>query len=318
MKNLKNQKTIPIFFVTDENYVPFLCVSLKSIVLNASKEYNYKIHILNTGLTNKSIKNIKSVLSDNFVIEFNDIKEQIKNICDKLHTRDYYSKATYYRLFIPNMFPEYDKILYLDSDITVLGDISKLYEFEIGNNMVGAVVDEAVNSVPEFIHYVNNFLGIKESCYFNAGVLLMNLKVLRDEKFEEKFLKLLKTIKFTVAQDQDYLNVLCKDRVFYLPNVWNKMPFKNNKILTEDIKLIHYNLTLKPWHYDGILYEEVFWKYAVLTDVINDIFLIKSDFSEINKLNDFACGERLKSMAKEQADNVCTFKYLLNKGKIVV
>lgn len=315
-KNKK--KIIPIFFVTDDNYVPFLCVSLKSITMNASKEFNYKVHILNVGLSRKSKKDIKSVLTKNFDIEFNDVSKQIKSVCDNFNTKDLYSKTNYYKLLIPEIFNQYDKAIYLDTDTIVLNDISKLYNIDIGNNMVGAIADETVNSVPEFIEYVNNYLGIKESRYFNAGVLIMNLKVLREEHFEEKFISLLKNIKFTVAHDQDYLNVICKDKVYYLPNNWNKMPFECNKIPVEKINLVHFNLSFKPWHYDGVLYEEEFWKYAVLTDVLNDIFAIKNDFNDIKKLNDFACGEKLKQMAIEQAREANTFKNMIVSGQILI
>ncbi len=49
-KNPKNLEVIPVFFATDDNYIPFLDVAIGSLIENASKNYFYDIHILNTGL----------------------------------------------------------------------------------------------------------------------------------------------------------------------------------------------------------------------------------------------------------------------------
>ena len=75
---------------------------------------------------------------DNIKIEFVDLNYYIDRIKDKLYTRDYYSKSTYFRLFLPNLYPNYDKILYLDSDIVILDDVAKLYNINIKNCLLGA------------------------------------------------------------------------------------------------------------------------------------------------------------------------------------
>lgn len=312
----KQNKVIPIIFTVDDQYVPFMCVALKSIQINASKDYFYKIHIINTGLNNKSVREINKLKSSNFDIVFNNIKEELADLSNSFPTRDWYSVATYYRLFIADLFPMYDKAIYLDADITVLGDISKMFNLDIGDNYVGAVPDEAVSITPEFIDYVNNYLGIAESRYFNAGVLLLNLKKLREIDFKQKFINLISAIKFTVAQDQDYLNVICKDHVYYMPSSWNKMPLEETKEEVSSLMLVHYNLSFKPWHYDGILYEEEFWKYAVQTSLINQIFDIKTQFTLDKILNDQSAGNNLLIMAKEQANMDNTFKKLYLEGKI--
>ena len=140
---------IPIFFSCDDNYIPFLAVTLESLEKNASKNYNYVIKVLHSNTINA--ENQQRILCeynvDNFNIEFVDISNYVEKISERLHTRDYYSKSTYYRLFIPNLYPQYSKALYLDSDIVVLGDISKLYNTELGENYVGAITDEVVQSV---------------------------------------------------------------------------------------------------------------------------------------------------------------------------
>ncbi|MBQ4558497.1 MAG: glycosyltransferase family 8 protein [Clostridia bacterium] len=314
--NTTNKKIIPIFFATDDNYAPFLVVTLESIFANASKDYQYNIHVLTNGLNDDSIAKIDKYKNENVVIDYVNMHDKMEEMGNALHTRDYYSKATYFRLFAPKMFPEYDKALYLDCDIIVRGDISDLYNYDIKNNLVGAVPDEAVANVPEFIAYTDNFLDVESKRYFNAGILIMNMKELRNINFESRFINLLTAYTFNVAQDQDYLNVICKDRVYYLPKTWNKMPIPDSKLKLENLNLIHYNLSYKPWHFDGILYENEFWKYAYATNVIDDILLHKLNYTSDKQERDLECGKRLIVMAYEQSLMEDSFKNLVTNGKM--
>lgn len=309
-------KIIPIFFATDNNYMPFLKVAVQSITENASKDYTYNIHVLYHTLSDDSKAMLNEYNTQNFNIIYNNVEDSLAKLNNHLFVRDYYSKATYYRIFIPSMFPEYKKALYLDCDIVVNKDISLLFNTELGNNLLAGVPDEAVAGIPEFYSYTRDFLGVHESNYFNAGILVMNLETLREFNFEDKFVDLVSKYQFKVAQDQDYLNVLCKDRVVYLPKIWNKMPIEDKDTTENDICLIHYNLSFKPWHYDGILYESWFWKYtqnAGLTEAINQI---KADFTYEDQLNDKTCGEALIKLAGLKSEDENSFKLLVERGVI--
>ncbi len=298
---------IPIFFSCDDNYIPFLAVSLESLEKNASKNYSYSIKVLHSNtISEDNQARIKLEYSvNNFDIEFVDISAYVEKISNRLHTRDYYSKSTYYRLFIPNLYPQYSKALYLDSDIVVLGDISKLYNTELGENYVGAITDEVVQTVKEFCEYVENRIGVEKSNqYFNAGILLMNLRKLREIDFEEIFIKMLSCITFNVAQDQDYLNAICRGHVTRISNTWNKMPIPNDNIAEKDINLIHYNLAMKPWKSDNILYEDIFWKYAKQSGYYDVIMKIKNSTTPESQAKAAEQTVNLINMAKEQADDI--------------
>lgn len=289
---------IPLFFAVDDNYAKFLAITLESILDNASKDYSYDVVVLNTGLKQESKQLLNKYISNDVNIEYFDVRSKLQKIAQNLSIRDYYSKATYYRLFIADLFPQYSKALYLDCDIVVLGDISKLYNIDLNDNLVGAIPDGAVQLVDEFVEYVELGLGIKKENYFNAGVLLMNLDEFRNYNLEEKFIDLLGKYTFEVAQDQDYLNVLTKDRVVYINDSWNVMPLGN---YVKPVNLIHYNLSFKPWKYDNIQYEEYFWNYASKAGVTNEILKIKDGFtSEMARL-DQEGGARLKVMARKEA-----------------
>lgn len=303
MKNI-----IPIFFAADDNYLPYLAVALRSVKENASENYKYKIYILHSGVSEVYAEKITAMQNENFSIEFTDVSEKLTEISSRLHMRDYYTGTTYYRIFIADMFPEYDKALYLDSDTVILGDISELFNHDVGENLIGAITDETVLSVPIFKSYVKDVLGIKPKNYFNAGIILMNLKKFREENFYEKFADLLQKYKFTVAQDQDYLNVLCAGKVTYISPEWNKMPIPGENDPAP--KLIHYNLTRKPWHYKKVLYQEFFWKYAKQTDFYGEIENALASFTEEDAKRDAECEKNLLRIAESEINSAVNYSRL--------
>ena len=298
-------KVIPIFFAVDDGYVPFLAVALQSIIENSSKEYFYSIKILYTNIEEENKKKILKYERKNIKIEFVDLNYYIEDVKDKLYTRDYYTKTTYFRLFIPNLYPQYDKAIYLDSDIVVLGDIAKLYNEDIGDNLVAAVPDNVIQTNKVFQDYVERVVGIATyKNYFNAGMLLMNLDEMRKFDFQNKFLYLLGTVKFAVVQDQDYLNRLCKGRTKLLDKGWDKMPIPTDEIEEKDIKLIHYNLTYKPWHFENVLYENFFWNYAKKTEYYDEIQELKNKYTDEERFRDLEQYENLKKLAKKETECV--------------
>lgn len=301
----QNGKEIPVFFAVDDNYMPFLAVSLQSLIANASEKNYYSIKVLHTNISAENKKKISRYEQENVNIEFVDLNYYIEKIQDKLYTRDYYSKTTYFRLFLPNLYPQYDKVLYLDSDIVILDDIAKLYHTDMGDNLVAGAPDDVIQNIKVFQDYAEKVVGVADyRKYFNAGVLLMNLDELRKFKFQEKFIYSLEKIKFAVAQDQDYLNRLCKGRVKLIDKGWNRMPMPDDKIKTSDIKLIHYNLAYKPWHFEDILYKEYFWKYAKQTEFFDKIMEIKENYTEEDRFKDIEQDRKLRKLAKKESDCV--------------
>lgn len=300
-----NKKVIPIFFAVDDEYTPFLSVALQSLIDNSSKENYYSIKILYTNISQENQNKINKYEKENVNIEFVDLNYYIDKVKDKLYTRDYYSKTTYFRLFIPELYPQYDKVLYLDSDIVILSDIADLYNIDMEDNLVAAAPDDVIQTIEVFQNYVEKVVGVADyKNYFNAGVLLMNLDELRKFNFQEKFLYLLSTVKFSVAQDQDYLNRLCKGRVKLIENTWDRMPIGGDTVKREDIHLIHYNLAFKPWHFEDILYKEYFWQYAQKTEYFDIIQEIKESYTEEQKFKDSQEDKKLRELAQKECDCV--------------
>ena len=128
----------------------------------------------------------------------------------------------------------------------------------------------------------------------------MNLDELRKYDFQEKFLYILGTNKFKVAQDQDYLNRICKGRVKIIDNYWDVMPVNKDAVKDESkIKLIHYNLCDKPWHGD-VPFEKYFWHYAKKTEFYATIEEMKNNYSDEQKEKDKEVMNKKKRIKKLQ------------------
>lgn len=301
-KNTYKQK-IPICFATDDNYVPFLTVALASLLDNSSKENFYKIYVLTSHLSEENMNSILKQATENSEIKFVQLSKELDKVQDMFHLRDYYSKETYYRIFIPNLFPEYEKVLYLDCDITVVGDVSELYNTQIHGYYVGAVQEEVMQTFEVFGNYVEKADGINRKNYFNAGILLINCRRWRNKLIAERFVDLLNRYKFRVVQDEDYLNVLCKDNIKWLPLGWNKTSYKNESFDDKDLKIIHWKINWRPWKYKDVLYEDYFWKYAKMTDFYDKLIQMRDSRTEADFKKDELLMENLAKMAQEDADD---------------
>lgn len=311
-------KTIPIFFSSDNNYVPYMTVSITSLMKNASKDYHYDIVILYSKITDVNLKILQNLENETFTIKLikmdDKAAELTKTSTDNLCT-DYYSLSIYFRLFIPVMFPEYDRGIYLDSDIAVVGDISQLYFENLDGMPIGAITDQSVQKVPPFIQYIEKGLGVPVKTYVNSGILLMDLKQLRDMNFSARFLEVLNKYHFeTVAPDQDYLNVLCQKKIKILSPQWNAMSSNDIKDIKEP-KIIHYNLFGKPWRYDHITYEEIFWEYAKACPYYEQIVNYKKNYPDKKrKLAEKYLQEMLdKAIRVSEAE--INFAYYFTSGK---
>ena len=307
-----NRKHVHIFMASDDNYVPYLMITAKSISLQSSEEYIYNITILTEGLKPQNTRKLRHLELDNVSITIVNMKKVIAPFRDKLSLtlRDYYSEAIFYRMFIASMYPRLTRALYIDCDVVLVDDIAKLYFTDIGDNILGAVADESIPGVPAFCDYVKNWVGVPLDKYINSGVLLFNLKEYRRNLILEKFVSLVGEKNFaTVAPDQDYLNYLCKGRIHYLDGGWNKQPKADTLLPVEDQHLIHYNLYNKPWHFSDVPYSEVFWNVARKTPYYTDIVRELVEYTDEQRQKDMAGGVRLVERAAELAKNKGGFKH---------
>lgn len=182
-----------------------------------------------------------------------------------------FSKETYFRLFAPILLPKkVHKILYLDTDMIINGDISKCYHLDMKDNLFMAVPDSSLG-----LDKFKERLNMGSNAYINVGVLLMNLDMLRKEFDLNKLLLYAKKHPdIIISCDQDLINKFYHDRVGLME--WNynyearfhdfidviKYPlfYLKNK---RKVKIIHYMGANKPWKegYSG-KFGMIFYKYA--------------------------------------------------------
>lgn len=307
-------KIIPIFFACDNGFIKYTAVSLKSLMMNADRSREYNIHILNTGIEEENKRIIMDMADDTFHIFFDDVTYYLKSLESRLPLRDYYSNTTYYRLFLAEMFPEYEKAVYIDSDTVVLGNIAELYDYDIGDNYVGAVSDPVIYQTEIFADYAEQVLDIDRNHYFNAGVLVLNIRQFKEQDILGQFADLLRAYTFVVAQDQDYLNIICKNHVYWLDPKWNSETFGKMVCEEEDICLIHYNLAEKPWHYENCRLAKYFWKYAEQTPFYSQIREALKNFTEEDEEQDKKYGENLYRLAYEEINNENNYKNICRRS----
>lgn len=314
---MNNYNAIPIFFSIDNSYAPYLAVALNSAIKNSSKNRDYRAIVLHRELSDENMSRLAELETENFSIEFYEMTQGLDAITDRESNYlrcDYFTLTIYFRLFIATMFKELDKAIYIDSDVVVLSDIAELYDTDLGSNLIGACQDKSVIDVPPLAKYMEECVGVNKYEYINSGVLLMNLKALRDCKFDEHFLNLLNTYHFnSIAPDQDYINAICNGKIHYLSEAWDTMPNDNAKEVT-DPKLIHYNLFSKPWCYDNIQYEDYFWFYAEDSGYLREILENKKGYTDVQKDNDSKCLSILIQNGELFCDDEITFKKMYDKG----
>ena len=306
---------IPIFFACDDNFVKHTIVSLTSIIENADPSRKYRVHVLHTNISEKMMTETLRLKNESFDISFNDVTPYLESISDKLPLRHYYTKTTYYRLFIADMFPEYDKAIYIDSDTVVLGDISELYDTELGDCYVGACVEQVMAQMDVYGTYAERVVGVERHRFFNAGLLLINSAEWRRVKLFEEFLSQLAIYNFIVTQDEDYLNVICKGHVKLLDPKWNTE--LNTAIVypydISEAKMLHYIMVNKPWRYLDCLGADIYWSYAKKTSSYVELKAELAAYTDEQRERDRRSAENLRQMAIDETNREDNYISVINK-----
>ncbi|MBQ7761200.1 MAG: 1-acyl-sn-glycerol-3-phosphate acyltransferase [Clostridia bacterium] len=310
-------KTIPIFYACDDAFVKYTIVSLSSMIKNASLEYKYKVHVLSTNISDDMKSRLSALQNDNFEVVFADVNEYLDSVEKELPLRHYYSVTTYYRLFISEMYPEYDKAIYIDSDTIVLGDISELYNTDIGDFYMAGCREQAMEQVDVYGTYCEKVVGVSRHEFFNAGMMLINCRQFREKQILKNFVKTLDEYNFIVTQDEDYLNYLCKDHVYWLDQKWNTE-------LTDGLEypydyrganILHYIMVNKPWHYHDCRGADIFWSYAEKTSVYDMLKAELEAYTDEQRIRDAESAKNLYQMAIDETNREDNFLNRLKKNK---
>lgn len=264
---LKKTKVVPVFLTINSAYAPYAAAAIHSLTQHANKKRYYRVIILHDGLNWVNRVRLRSLVTKNVAIQFKKIssslylKAIVKYCSRRKGAGDFFSSAVYYyRFFIPRLFPIYSKCVYIDSDTILRGDIGELFDIDLEGKMMAAMVDPKVEVIPEFREYVDRAVGVQYRDYCNSGVLVMDMKALRKFGYLSALVDTInKYDADLVAPDQDYMNVILRGKILHLDAKWNMEPAEE---LPKDAKLVHFNLFNKPWHYQNVPQEKIFWNAA--------------------------------------------------------
>lgn len=296
---------LPIVFTCDDHYFKYASVVICSIIHNSNGNTKYEINIISEFISEKNKSLLAKMLLNNanFSVQYHIL--QITNP-EKYHLNSYMSLSTYYRFFIFDLLKKYDRVLYLDCDLIVDNDISFYATINFENKP--AICSASIyvqnlltkNIKHNFTRdYFYNFLLMKDFAqYFNAGVILFNIKLIREQKIYQKFFEAINSIKNPIFQDQDILNfVLSKNGgVKMISNDYNytkgtkitlkrilinALKFKLGRKRNNWFTIYHYVGKIKPWQKYNID-SSLFFYYAYKTPFIKKI--IKDNSIYLSKL----------------------------------
>ncbi|MBO7170260.1 MAG: 1-acyl-sn-glycerol-3-phosphate acyltransferase [Clostridia bacterium] len=305
-----NDTVIPIFYACDDNFIKYATVSLHSLKKAACRSRRYHVYVLHTSVSEETQTLLLSMADAQFEVSFIDVSNYLVSIEERLPIRDYYTKTTYFRLFIADMFPSYDKAIYIDSDTVCLADVSRLYDTCLGDAYLGACHEQVMAQTEVYGDYCEEAMGISRRVFFNAGLLLINCAAFRAQRLLDKFIALLGEYDFKVTQDEDYLNVLCKDHVKFLDDRWNveisaqiTYPFSPSEGY-----ILHYIMANKPWHYADVPFGDVFWRFAEETEVFATLREELAAYSDEKREKDALAAKRLEELARAETAREDNYK----------
>ena len=205
-------------------YVPYLSVMIRSVMDYSDKSRKYNITVLHTDISSKNKRLLEKMLEENFSISFINVDTRMKDYMN-LFISNHIKIETYFRLLLPELMGSCKKVLYLDCDVIANADVAELFDIEIGDNFLAGTrdADSAANynSNKEDKQYIDEILRLENPYdYIQAGIILMNLQKFRTECNTKRLLEVAMSRKWKF-HDQDTLNFLCKNNILFVDYTWN-------------------------------------------------------------------------------------------------
>jgi len=300
---------VPIAFAFDNNLVIPACICISSLLMNARPDTFYDIFILHSPkekLTKEKLDLLPHYYS-NCRLQYRKVDATFD---DAFEIRGI-TTPTYYRLLIPDLIPEYDKVIYSDVDVIFRMDLSQLYQSDLAGYLLAATKDLGLNLSKEGKEYIVSTLGLIQGNYLQAGFIIMNNALMRKDK-KEKQLKALAKQKYK-HQDQDILNIACQGKVLYLPPCYNMTNYSYNYMLhnydmvetlytDEEIRFalshgnIHYN-GQKPWKGYCINFD-IWWEYYRKSPFFDEKFYYDFFAKKLDEYDRLSLWKRIKILGR--------------------
>ena len=331
-------KNTPINIVTffDNNLEIQAAILIHNIARLSRDSRPISLYIFVIGKTDVDFKaEAENLKTQSFTLHV----EYLENPENFIDDRRYSHLATAYRLLLGDLLPDINRVIYIDIDILILGDLERLFDTSLEGNVLGASpawsMEQArarnVNlglsglalQMPAG-QYLDDIIGMKDCIYFNAGVLLIDLELWRNKKIKEQCFQFFENNLLLLFTDQDALNHVLRKNVYFLDEGWNFEPssLRGNP---KNVSIIHFT-GQKPWDplkstcSERETAEKEYWKFALQTpygkqllqSMYNSLDLKMSEFMDVD--SKIPKESKMKILASEFELNALILKEM---GKLV-
>ena len=312
-----DKKIIPILISTDNGYVYPTLVSMTSMVKNKNKDVFLEFNIMVSGDTSsenrEKFKKFGNIYSKDCSTKIIDMGNRFKGV-----RGTHFPPSAFYRLLASSYLPQYEKVLYIDGDTLVRHDLNELFSTNIDNYYIAGVKDMGMslssNSTKNSYAKKLNIKNMDQ--YINSGVLLMNLKRMREDRVENKFLNYMQNGGFLKYADQEVLNSVCYGKIKPISPVYNDFVlvlqhYNQNrhwgyaascskeewKRIFSDPVIVHYAGGSKPWRTSNVKFYNEWNKFRKEVDdkfyktIRDGIYTIESALSH-NMVLDISSSSR--------------------------
>lgn len=282
---------VVVVFAANDYYAPYLSALMASILAHRAQGRRYDLIVLSEDFSEAHRRVLVNSFSDDDTsLRFLDVTGAMRPYRDKLRVWAHFKVETYFRLLLPQLLPDYAKVLYLDADMICLADVAELFDTDVEGRLVAACKDPDTAGIyngvnrdvgqPDKQFYMDNTLGIRHPYeYFQAGTLIFNLDEWR------RCIRVEDVFAFAQREDwqlldQDVLNWFCQGRCAFLDMSWNVMfdlkGFRVSDIISQapeelreayreahdNPRIVHYAGDEKPWDNPECDFAEHYWRYA--------------------------------------------------------
>ena len=277
------RKVIPVVFSTNDKYALYCYLAIYSLLKHADKNNYYDIRVFMVSLSQENIQFLEQLKNEYASVTCMNVLSYVKDA--DLRELSFFSVETFYRLFISQILAEYKKVVYLDSDMLVLHDITPLYDTDMNGHPIAAVHDVVCAYLADHARE----LGLEMRNMFNAGVLVIDTEAYERQNIREAGLEALaadyrnERRKF-IYVDQDVLNTTVYNDVEFIDDRWNfQWEFiwrldgiydgyrQKYEQTSKDPWIIHYAGDRKPWSYPSLPFADYFWDMVLETGITKKV-----------------------------------------------
>ena len=333
-----------IAYAPDDKYINQTIVSMVSAIEN-NKEHEIEFIIIYSKLSEESIKKLKRTIAPTRFSNLQGEPSQVEklpspservtlrllqtdeNIFSSLPLSHWVTVQAWFRIKLPDMCPDLDKILYLDCDTLILGDLSELFNTNLDGKFLAGVKD--VWGVDRYCKRLSMASGV----YVNSGMLLFNADFCRKENFFDKIVEFAnnnaKIIEFC---DQDSINKIADEKKvvlnpkFNLMDTWWRGGYyefdgeeEQEYLMAKENPVIAHLTGLKPaFKGSGNKFKDKWWEYAKLTPIYEELvkdYENSKPPKEPLKDKIFSIKNRYEGKTKLKILTILGLKFVLSKRK---